>query len=323
MPLVASWLCHHRIIWYCAGLELAYQKARFRKDIPVQIRVVALIFKMTKKKKKSKLRHVGKAFGYLGKGIFYTGKGGFLASRFVYRKVKDQRQKSKEKKEQKQAEQLRPKTNAQYVPLHEVKSIQGEIKGFENHLFTKDSTIGIILGARGSGKSAIGMRLLENFKNKTQKNIYAMGFKKEDLPNWIKTFEDIKELQNNSAVLIDEGGITFSSRKSMSSANQLLSQLLFIARHKSLSILFITQNSSNLEVNALRQADFLILKPSSLLQKDFERKIISDIYSKVGKDFIDLQHIQGLTYIHSDKFQGFVSNELPSFWNVKVSKAFK
>lgn len=271
---------------------------------------------MAKKKKKSKLHYVGKGLGYLGKGIFYTGKGAFLGSRYVYRKVKKKTQEAKEEKQ-------RPKTHAQYVPLHEVKAIQGNAKSFENHIFTKDSTIGIILGARGSGKSAIGMKLLENFKKKTEKNVYVMGFKKEDLPNWIKTFEDIKELQNNSVVLIDEGGITFSSRKSMSNANQLLSQLLFIARHKSLSILFITQNSSNLEVNVLRQADFLILKPSSLLQKDFERKIISDIYSKVGKGFIDHQNIQGLTYIHSDKFQGFVSNELPSFWNVEVSKAFK
>ncbi|MBW2963272.1 AAA family ATPase, partial [Candidatus Woesearchaeota archaeon] len=214
-------------------------------------------------------------------------------------------------------------TNAQYSPLQQVESLQGNVKNFESHLFTKDSTIGIILGARGSGKSAIGMKLLENFKKKTQKNIYAMGFRNEDLPSWISVVSDIKEIQNDSVILIDEGGITFSSRKSMSNANQLLSQLLFIARHKNLSILFITQNSSNLEVNVLRQADFLILKPSSLLQKDFERKIISDIYSKVGKGFLDHQNIQGLTYIHSDKFQGFISNELPSFWNTKVSKAFK
>ena len=114
-----------------------------------------------------------------------------------------------------------------------------------------------------------------------------------------------------------------SSRKSMSNANQLLSQLLFIARHKNLSILFITQNSSNLEVNVLRQADYLIMKPSSLLQEDFERKIIKEIYQSIGKGFIDHKHIVGLTYIHSDKFQGFTSNQLPSFWNTKVSKAFK
>jgi len=268
------------------------------------------------KKKKSFLHYTGKTFSYLGKGIFYTGKGAFLGSKFVYKKIKKNRTETKQEKQ-------RPQTNAQYTPLKQIESLQGSLKDFESNLFNKDSTIGIILGARGSGKSAIGMKLLENFQNKTKKNIYAMGFNKEDLPKWINTAEDIKEIQNDSIVLIDEGGITFSSRKSMSNANQLLSQLLFIARHKNLTILFITQNSSNLEVNVLRQADFLILKPSSLLQKDFERKIIKDIYSSIGKGFLDHKHIQGLTYIHSDKFQGFITNELPSFWNTKVSKAFK
>lgn len=275
-----------------------------------------------RKKKKSKLRYIGKVFVYLGKGIFYTGKGIFLGTRFIFRKARNQRQKSKEKKQEKQLEQQRPKTNAQYTPLTELKTLKGNIKKFENHLFAKDSTIGIILGARGSGKSAMGMKILENFSKKTKKNVYAMGFNKEDLPGWISVAENVKEIQNDSVVLIDEGGISFSSRKSMSSANQLLSELLFIARHKNLSILFITQNSSNLEVNVLRQADFLVMKPSSLLQKDFERKIIKDIYSKIEEEFKNFDD-PGLTYIHSDKFRGFVSNKLPSFWNVKVSKAFK
>lgn len=275
------------------------------------------------KKSKSFWYYLGRCFVYSGKGIYYTGKGIFLATRFVVRKIGQGAKKIQEKRQVKVLEQQRPKTTAKFQPLKEIKTLNGDLSQFENHLFTKDSTIGLILGARGSGKSAIGMKLLENFKNKTKKNVYAIGFHREDLPAWIQVVETVQEIKNDSVVLIDEGGIAFSSRKSMSSANQLLSELLFIARHKNLSILFITQNSSNLEINVLRQADFLIMKPSSLLQKDFERKIISDIYSQIGKDFLDLQNIQGLTYIHSDKFQGFAANELPSFWSMNVSKSFK
>ncbi len=217
----------------------------------------------------------------------------------------------------------RTRTRAKYKGLQEIKKIKGNANKFESHLLEKESTIGIILGARGSGKSAIGMKLLENFKAKSDKNIYAMGFKPKDVPSWINIINNVDQIENNSAVLIDEGGIKFSSRRAMSSSNQLLSQLLMIARHKNLSILFITQNSSNLEVNALRQADFLVMKPSSLLQKDFERKIIKDIYFSVNKDFDKLKEKKGITYIHSDKFRGFVTNQLPSFWSQKVSKAFK
>lgn len=215
------------------------------------------------------------------------------------------------------------KTRAKYNALKEVKKIKGNSNKFESNLLEKESTIGIILGARGAGKSAVGMKLLENFKAKTGKNVYAMGFKAKNLPNWISVVNNIEQIKNDSVVLIDEGGISFSSRKSMSSSNQLLSELLMIARHKNLSVLFITQNSSNLEINALRQADFLVLKHSSLLQKDFERKIIKDIYKSVNKDFEKYSDDKTITYIHSDKFKGFVANDLPSFWSSSVSKSFK
>jgi hypothetical protein len=76
-------------------------------------------------------------------------------------------------------------------------------------------------------------------------------------------------------------------------------------------------------VNILRQADFLILKPSSLLQKDFERKIVKNIYSSVEKEFQELKSKKGLTYIYSNDFKGFISNPLPSFWKESLSKSFK
>ena len=150
-----------------------------------------------------------------------------------------------------------------------------------------------------------------------------MGFKEEDMPIWINVVEDIKELKNKSIVLIDEGGILFSSRQSMAEPNKLLSELMFIARHKSISIIFISQNSANLEINAIRQADYLVLKKSSLLQKDFERKKIKEIYEQVGDRFKKYKSIKGITFVYSDEFSGFVENPLPSFWTRKISKAFK
>ena len=125
------------------------------------------------------------------------------------------------------------------------------------------------------------MRLLENFKVKTNKNIYAMGFNAKDLPNWINVVENIDDVENNSVVLIDESGIQFSSRNSMSERNKYLTNLLLISRHKDISVVLISQSSANIEINAIRQSDYILLKPSSLLQKDFERKKIKDIYKKL------------------------------------------
>ena len=108
----------------------------------------------------------------------------------------------------------------------------------------------------------------------------------------------------------------------MSKPNKLLSELILIARHKNLSIMFISQNSSNLEINILRQADYLLLKPSSLLQKDFERKKVKKVYEEVKDDFKKLNNYKGLTYIYSEDYRGFINNDLPSFWSQKISKSF-
>jgi len=167
------------------------------------------------------------------------------------------------------------------------------------------------------------MRLIENIHYWTNRRCIAMGFEQKNIPKWIHVVEDIESIPTGSVVLIDEGGILFSSRESMSSPNKLLSSLLLIARHKDISIIFISQNSSNLELNAIRQADFLLLKPSSLLQKDFERKKIKEIYSEIQEKFKLYSSNRGITYIYSDIYSGFVTNELPSFWTEEVSKAFK
>lgn len=210
-----------------------------------------------------------------------------------------------------------------YAGFTLIEEKEGNIKSWEKMVFERESTIGIVVGARGSGKSAFGIKLAENVYAKQKRETYALGFKAETMPSWIHIVEDLEDIPEGSFVLIDEGGILFSSRKAMTNANQLMSELLFISRHKSLSILFIAQNSSNLDVNIIRQADYIVLKPSSLLQKDFERKIIKDIYSSIEDDYDSLKDKKGLAYIYSEVFRGFITNALPSFWNADISKAFK
>lgn len=228
-----------------------------------------------------------------------------------------------EKRKHIQAEAGRPKSKPRFRQFSEIKHMNGKLDNFESKLYSGKSLIGLVLGARGTGKSAIGMRIIENFYSKTKGKAYCMGFKKETLPRWITPVDSINQIKNKAFVLVDEGGIEFSSRSSMSNANKLLSELLLISRHKDLSVLFISQNSSNIEVNTIRQSDYLLLKPPSLLQLDFERKKIREIYGKVIEDFKKYSNDRGLTYIYSNSYVGFASNTLPTFWSEKVSKAYK
>ena len=300
------------------------------------------------KRKKSMFYYIGQIFvllyrllEYIVKAIYYLLKGIVTGIGWIFTKIFDKNkdktviedkiivdEKPITKEETKHVNKTDVKHGAiSSKPIHEdfkeVKTIKGDYQEFENKILESSSTIGIILGARGTGKSALGMKLLENLKAETGKEVYAMGFNPKDMPNWINIVDSIDDAENNSILLVDESGIQFSSRESMSNSNKLLSQILFIARHKDLSIIFISQNSSIIEINTIRQADYIALKPSSLLQKDFERKKIKEIYEEVEKEFEKYKEDKGLTYIYSHNYKGFISNPLPSFWNSKVSKAYE
>lgn len=199
----------------------------------------------------------------------------------------------------------------------------GNYDEFEDLVTENESTVGIIFGARGTGKSAMAMRIMEDVRARTGRKCMAMGFNGSALPNWIKTVDDMKDLENDSFIVIDEGGVLFSARDSMSDANKMVSTLLLIARHKNMSILFITQNSANMEINTIRQADYLLLKPSSLLQMHFERPVIGKIYESIEDKMKKYRKgYRGLTYVYSDNFQGYFNNGLASFWNEDISKNF-
>jgi len=268
---------------------------------------------MEKKKKKTSTA------GYIGKGLLFVIKTPYYIGKGVYNLSKKNSQRRAKKKIKKERELM----TSEYNEFNVLEVISGDYNKWLEKIYSSDSQIGIILGARGSGKTAFGIKFLENFHAKYKKKCFAIGFNENELPSWIKGITDISELENDSFVLIDEGGVLFNSRSFMSNANKMLSQLIMIARHKNLSILFISQNSSNLEVNVLRQADFLILKPSSLLQTEFERKIIQKIYEETKDSFKKFEEDEGITHIYSGSFRGFVSNPLPSFWRENLSKSFK
>jgi predicted AAA+ superfamily ATPase len=277
---------------------------------------------IVKSKKKAKTSEVWKNFflaiWWIIKGLWWLIKSFFKGIYWLSEKMVSFAYKEKSIGKGK----LKSKDIVKIAKLTVLETQKGTFSNFLTKLKTSDSMIGIIVGARGSGKSAIAMSILENLKG-GKKKFFAMGFQSKDLPDWIQTIEKVDDIENDSYVIIDEGGILFSSRDSMSNSNKLLSELLFIARHKNLTILFISQNSSNIEINTIRQADFIILKKSSLLQKDFERKKIAEIYTEYADGFEKYKNYKGLTLIYSDLFVGYIDNELPSFWSTNISKGFR
>ena len=191
------------------------------------------------------------------------------------------------------------------------------MKQFRDH-----SLIMLIIGRRGAGKTALGMKFVETAAI-LNKNIFVIGFNNSKIPYWVQNVNDISEIPNNSLVLIDEAGISFSSRSSMKKSNKDLADLLAIARHKNLSLIFITQNSAMLDLNVLRLCDILLFKEPSLLQTRFERKALQDMFGKVGDSFSKIEEKKAHSYIISDDFEGLIKSGLPEFWNESISKSFR
>ena len=138
------------------------------------------------------------------------------------------------------------------------KEVEGDFEGLLEN-FRDNSLIMIITGRRGGGKTALGMKFVEIGKILDKKS-YVIGFENSKTPRWVKKVNNLEDVPNDSLVLVDEAGISFSARESMKKANKEMANLLSIARHKNLSLIFITQNCMPLRTKIITEKGIKTLK---------------------------------------------------------------
>ncbi len=206
--------------------------------------------------------------------------------------------------------------------IHYEKTITGSFTDFRKRLDSESLIISVV-GRRGAGKSALGFALLETIFAKTDRKAFVMGVDQKLIPKWIESVQEVDDVDNGGLLLIDEGAVSFSSRESMSKKNRELGKLLAIARHKDLTLIFITQNTGMMDKNVLNLTDTLIFKEGSLLQEKMERHAMKDFYEKSSKELKAIQKSKrkGYAYVFDDDFEGLIKTDLPTFWNTKVSKS--
>ena len=89
----------------------------------------------------------------------------------------------------------------------------------------------LILGKRGSGKSALAYRLLELFRYRLTP--YVVGVTSQArrlLPDWIGIVPDLESLPFDSIALVDEAYLPYHARRSMAEASTSMSQVLNLSR---------------------------------------------------------------------------------------------
>lgn len=158
---------------------------------------------------------------------------------------------------EKREEEKRKKKN--FTAFNLEKSEVGSHEKFLDQI-TNHSTVVLLTGRRGSGKSSLGMRFLELFHYKTGQKCYVLGYEDSKLPRWIKKVKDLDQVPVNSTVLIDEGAIFFSSRDSMKKSSKDLGKIMAIARHKNLTLILIAQSCMPLQVEIVTEKGVKKLK---------------------------------------------------------------
>ncbi len=184
----------------------------------------------------------------------------------------------------------------------------------------------LILGKRGSGKSALGYRLLELLRYVA--DIYVIGVPEQArslLPEWIGIIPSLEDLPNKCIALVDEAYLTYNSRGSMTAKNKAMSQTLNLSRHKEQTIIFISQDAGQIDKNILGSANVLVFKELGMLQLEFDRPQLSKLATQAKQA---LDSVQGskkrwsFVYAPDTDFLGLLENELPSFWKPSLSRLF-
>ena len=184
----------------------------------------------------------------------------------------------------------------------------------------------LVLGKRGSGKSALGYRLLELLRN--QAAPYVVGLPaagRKLLPDWVGCADRLEDVPPKAAVLLDEAYLDYHARDSMSAKGRSIGELVNLSRQKEQTLIFIVQEARQLDVNVISQADVIAIKELSELSKEFERRELRRFTDKARLTFaLTPGNKQPLTWVYSEAAGevGLVKNELASFWKPGLSRAF-
>lgn len=186
------------------------------------------------------------------------------------------------------------------------------------NLLSKESVIGLLVGARGSGKTALMCWMLEQLHRRGVTVHYVQTT--IPLPAYVKLLEDPMDAEQRSVVFFDEAAIRMSARESMSKYSKDMSNLLYVSRHRDCSIIFASQHSMTVDVNIIRMMDVIFYKRLTLE----ESMMRSDRTASLLFEYLQImmpKSVEETLYTDGEKFYVF-KNPLPSFWSDVVSKTY-
>jgi len=184
----------------------------------------------------------------------------------------------------------------------------------------------LALGRRGSGKSALGHRLLELSRFRSLPFVLGMPqHVLKDLPEWLGVINDATEAPVNSTLLVDEAYLRFNARESQKEKSREISRIVNLSRQKQQTLIFVSQQARTIDKNIASTADVLIIKEPEPLQVEFERREINEIVKLTAEKFHNIKKDRrkwSMVYSPARNFLDMLTNELPSYWNDRLSRVY-
>jgi hypothetical protein len=190
----------------------------------------------------------------------------------------------------------------------------------------KHPCVVLVIGNRGSGKSAMGYKILEYCRWKVKPYVVGIPQKARNLlPDWIGSVPSLEDAPPDSIVLVDEAYMALHSRSSTSQYAREISNLINLSRQRGQTLIFVTQEARQVDKNIASSANLIIIKNPGILQVEFERvqfrKILAEaqrMFNAINKD----KNKWAYVFAPESNFAGMMLNSLPAFWTPALSKGY-
>ena len=194
----------------------------------------------------------------------------------------------------------------------------------------------VINGHRGEGKSALGWWLAQKMQQKTGKKVAAMGMPAEAQRVFpkrgfgrggIQFVNDLEAISNlkPSIIICDEASFLANARSAMSKTNKDWLKLINICRHKDHLLIFIHQQSRQLDVQIMMDADLVMMKRPTQLHLRGARAEFAPEIEEAYDLFAEMRgNTKKKVYVVDYHYgaKAMLPAGIPTWWNDKVSKAY-
>ena len=184
----------------------------------------------------------------------------------------------------------------------------------------------LILGKRGSGKSALAYYLIEIHRYGLKPYVVGIPQSKQHLlPEWVGVTSSLEEVPFGAIVIVDEAYLLYHARGSTTQESKEMAKIINLSRQKGQTIIFVTQESRSIDKNIASSANVIIFKEPGILQSEFERPELNHLAKKAVEAFAPINgNKQQWSYLYAPdtNFSGLIKNELPSFWKPELGRMF-